>query len=472
MALETRLALRTTQRLVMTAMLQQAIKLLPLSRLELIQKIHQEMLENPFLDDMIDQEDSATEAADEELTRETEEEPRDDFDIDWDAYLQDNDGGLAAPVDRGRELPSLESTLKNETSLTEYLIWQLSLAVRDELDKQIGTYLLGNIDDDGYLQCNVEDVASIFGVDLERVEDVLYSIQAFDPAGVGARDLGECLLIQLRHLGIEDSLAGLIVQDYLPQLEERYFRKIARELNVSLEDIIAAVKLIRELDPKPGSRYTAHRVEYIVLDVVVVKMGDDYQVFLNDDGMPKLRINSLYQNILRRGDGMAGDTKDYLEDKFRSAVWLMKSIEQRRQTLLKVAKSICRFQREFLDKGMPYLRPLVLKDVAEDIGMHESTVSRVTTNKYIHTPQGVFELKFFFHSGLDSYGGNSTSSVTVKDIIRKAVVAEDAQHPLTDQQLVGLLENKGIKIARRTVAKYRQELRIAPANRRKRLFTT
>lgn len=471
MALETRLALRTTQRLVMTAMLQQAIKLLPLSRLELIQKIHQEMLENPFLDDMIDQEENATEAGEEELTRETEEEPRDD-DIDWDAYLQDNDGGLSAPVDRGQEFPSLESTLRKETSLTEYLIWQLSLAVRDELDKQIGTYLLGNIDDDGYLQCNVDEVSSIFGVDHERVEDVLYTIQSFDPAGIGARDLGECLLIQLRHLGMEDSLAGQIARDYLPQIEERYFRKIARELNVSLEDLIAAVKLIRELDPKPGSRYTAHRVEYIVLDVVVVKMGDDYQVFLNDDGMPKLRINSLYQNILRRGDGMQGDTKEYLEDKFRSAVWLMKSIEQRRQTLLKVAKSICRFQREFLDKGMPYLRPLVLKDVAEDIGMHESTVSRVTTNKYIHTPQGIFELKFFFHSGLDSYGGSATSSVTVKDIIRKAVIAEDTHHPLTDQQLVSLLEDKGIKIARRTVAKYRQELRIAPANRRKRLFNT
>ncbi|MCZ6873036.1 MAG: RNA polymerase factor sigma-54 [bacterium] len=470
MALETRLALRTTQRLVMTAMLQQAIKLLPLSRLELIQKIHQEMLENPFLDDTVEQEENTTEATEEESSHETEEEPRDDSDIDWDAYFQDSDGGLAAPVDRGREAPSLEATLRHETSLTEYLIWQLSLTVRDDLDKEIGAYLLGNFDDDGYLQCQVDEVAAVFEVGLERVEDVLYTIQAFDPAGVGARDLGECLLIQLRHLGMEDSLAGLIVQNHLPQIEERYFRKIARELNVDVDDVIAAVKVIRELDPKPGSRYTAHRVEYIVLDVVVVKTGEDYQVFLNDDGMPKLRINSLYQNILRRGDAMQGDTKDYLEDKFRSAVWLMKSIEQRRQTLLKVAKSICEFQRGFLDKGMPYLRPLVLKDVAEDIGMHESTVSRVTTNKYIHTPQGVFELKFFFHSGLDSFGGSAMSSVTVKDIIRKAVLAEDSHRPLTDQQLVGLLEDKGIKIARRTVAKYRQELRIAPANRRKRLF--
>ena len=470
MALETRLALKTTQRLVMTAMLQQAIKLLPLSRLELIQKIHQEMLENPFLDDAISQEEDGAETTEEEISPEAEEEPRDDSDIDWEVYLQDSDGGIGAPVDRGQEMPSIEATLRSETSLTEYLLWQLSLAVRDELDKQIGAYLLGNIDDDGYLQCAIDEAAAIFGVNSERVEDVLCTVQSFDPAGIGARDLRECLLIQLRHVDMEESLAGIIVRDHLSQIDERYFRKIARELEVPLEDIIAAVKLIRALDPKPGSRYTAHRVEYIVLDVVVVKMGDEYQVLLNDDGMPKLRINSLYQNILRRGDGMQGDTKEYLEDKFRSAVWLMKSIEQRRQTLLKVAKSICRFQCEFLDKGMPYLRPLVLKDVAVDIEMHESTVSRVTTNKYIHTPQGVFELKFFFHSGLDSYGGNAMSSVTVKDIIRKAVLAEDAQSPLTDQQLVKLLDNKGIKIARRTVAKYRQELRIAPANRRKRLF--
>lgn len=472
MALETRLALKTTQRLVMTAMLQQAIKLLPLSRLELVQKIHQEMLENPFLDETLAQEEG--EAGEEEFAQETETETdtSDDLDIDWEVYLQDSGGDMSAPLDRDRETPSLEATLRNETSLTEYLVWQLSLAVHDELGREIGAYLIGNIDDDGYLQGQVDEVAAALGVDEAQVEKVLGIVQSFDPVGVGARDLRECLLIQLSHLDMDDSLAGRIVADYLPLVDERYFRKLARDLDAPLGEVIAAVKLIRELDPKPGSRYNAHRVEYIVPDVVVVKMGDEYQIMLNDDGMPRLRINSMYQNILRRGDGMQGDTKEYLEDKFRSAVWLMKSIEQRRQTLLKVAKSLCKFQREFLDKGLPYLRPLVLKDVADDIGMHESTVSRVTTNKYIHTPQGVFELKFFFHSGLGSYGGDAMSSVSVKDIIQKAVAAEDARGPLTDQQLVQLLENKGIKIARRTVAKYRQELRIPPASRRKRLFDT
>jgi RNA polymerase sigma-54 factor len=471
-ALETKLALKTTQRLVMTAMLQQAIKLLPLSRLELIQKIHQEMLENPFLEDAIGQEETEGDTPEEEIAQETGDESSQELDIDWEAYLQDSGGDTSFPVDRDQEMPSLEATLRNETSLTEYLLWQLSLAVRTELDKSIGTYLIGNIDEDGYLQCQIDEVAAALEVGTESVEDVLRMLQSFDPAGVGARDLQECLLIQLHHLGMDDSLAGKIVRENLALIDERYFRKIAKDLDVPLEEVIAAVKLIRELDPKPGSRYNAQRVEYIVPDVAVFKMGDDYQVMLNDDGTPKLRINALYQKILRRGDGMQGDTKEYLEDKFRSAVWLMKSIEQRRQTLLKVAKSLCKFQREFLDKGMPYLKPLVLKDVAEDIGMHESTVSRVTTNKYIHTPQGVFELKFFFHSGLDSFGGEAMSSISVKDILKRAVTTEEARNPLTDQQLVKLLEDKGIKIARRTVAKYRQELRIPPASRRKRLFDT
>ncbi len=479
MALEVKLALKTTQKLVMTAMLQQAIKLLPLSRLELIQKVHQEMLENPFLEDVSSQEENGLDIADEGFssqdTQETDEAPsnENEFDVDWEMYLQDSADDPGLPMDSGKEVPSLEATLRNETSLTDYLMWQLSLAVHTDPEREIGAYLIGNIDDNGYVQCPLEEVVDMVGVDLETVEQVLEVIQGFDPAGIGARDLQECLVIQLSHLGMANSLAGQIVETYLDRLDERYFQRMAKELGATLEETIAAVKLIRELDPRPGDRYNADRVEYIVPDVVVVKMGDDYQIALNDDGMPKLRINTLYQGILRRNDSMQGDTREYLEDKFRSAVWLMKSIEQRRQTLLKVAISLCRFQREFLDWGLSHLKPLVLKDVAEDIGMHESTVSRVTTNKYIHTPQGVFELKFFFHSGLDSYGGgDALSSVSVKEIIRKAVAAEEPRKPLTDQQLVDLLEQKEIKIARRTVAKYRQELRIPPASRRKRLFDT
>lgn len=473
MPLEVKIQLKTAQKLVMTAMLQQAIKLLPLSRLELVQKVHQEMLENPFLEDAAAQDETDTDVVEDGLVQETEEVSPPDLDVDWEVYLQDSGDDPGFPMDRGKEIPSLEATLKNETSLTDYLLWQLSLAAHSDAEKEIGAYLIGNIDDNGYLQGSLEEVAEAVGASIESVHTMLEAIQSFDPAGIGARDLQECLLLQLDQLDMQDSLAGRIVETYLERLDERYFQRMAKELGVTLEEVIAAVKLIRELDPKPGDRYNADRVEYIVPDVVVVKIGDDYQIGLNDDGMPKLRINSLYQGILRRGDNMQGDTREYLEEKFRSAVWLMKSIEQRRQTLLKVSVSLCKFQREFLDKGLSALKPLVLKDVADDIGMHESTVSRVTTNKYIHTPQGVFELKFFFHSGLDSFGGgDSTSSVSVKEIIRKAVAAEDSHKPLTDQQLVDMLEKQEVKIARRTVAKYRQELRIPPASRRKRLFDT
>ncbi len=469
MALETKLLLKTTQKLVMTATLQQAIKLLPLSRLELIQKVHQEILENPFLEEAATPEMSDTDLANAEQPQETSQESE-EFEVDWAAYLQDFSSSPDYVPTISKEVPSLEATLKSETSLAEHLLWQLSLSVHDELEKQIGAYLIGNIDDDGYLQCQTEEVAKGFGTEEEQICAVLEVIQAFDPPGVGARDLQESLLIQLHHLEMDDSLAWKIVQHYLSQLDERYFQKIAKSFGATITEVIAAVGLIRTLDPKPGSRFNSPRVEYIVPDVVIVKVDDDYQVVLNEDGMPSLRINALYQNVLRQNDGMQSDTREYLEEKFRSAIWLMKSVEQRRQTLLRVTKSLCKFQREFLDKGLAYLKPLVLKDVADDIGMHESTVSRVTTNKYVYTPQGVFELKFFFHSGLESLDGDAMSSVSVKDIIRKAVVAEDSHKPLTDQQLMMILEAKGVKIARRTIAKYRQELHIAPASRRKRLF--
>jgi RNA polymerase sigma-54 factor len=469
-ALETKLLLKTTQKLVMTATLQQAIKLLPLSRLELIQKVHQEILENPFLEEVATQETTDTELANAELPQETSQDSE-EFEVDWEAYLQDFRSNPDYVPTLSKEVPSLEATLKSETSLAEHLLWQLSLTVHDELEKQIGAYLIGNIDDDGYLQCQTEEVAKGFGCEEEQIFAVLEVIQSFDPPGVGAFDLQESLLIQLHHLEMDDSLAWKIVQQYLSQLDERYFQKIARSFGVTINEVIAAVGLIRTLDPKPGSRFNSPRVEYIVPDVVVVKVDDDYQVILNEDGMPSLRINALYQNVLRQNDGMQSDTREYLEEKFRSAIWLMKSVEQRRQTLLRVTKSLCKFQREFLDKGLAYLKPLVLKDVADDIGMHESTVSRVTTNKYVYTPQGVFELKFFFHSGLESLDGDAMSSVSVKDIIRKAVAAEDSRKPLTDQQLMMILEAKGVKIARRTIAKYRTELHIAPASRRKRLFS-
>lgn len=472
MALETKLSLKTAQRLVMTAMLQQAIKLLPLSHLELVQKVQQELLENPFLDDTQTQEGGEevgeTEGGDEEAALDTDNASQDP-DIDWEAYIQDYGSDPGLPRERDAEVPSLEATLKSETSLTEYLLWQLSMSTVSDLERQVGAYLIGNINEDGYLECQVEEAAATCGVETALVQKMLALVQSFDPSGVGGRDLQECLLIQLRHLHMEHDVAGQIVQKYLSSLDERFLTKIAKELNASPEDVFEAMQIVRELDPQPGAKYSPQRVDYVVPDVMIFKVSDEYQVALNDEGMPRLRINTSYHDVLRHSDTMPSDTKAYLEDKFRSALWLLKSVEQRRQTLTKVAKSLCKFQREFLDKGLAYLKPLVLKDVAEDIGMHESTVSRVTTNKYVHTPQGVFELKFFFHSGLESRDGDAMSSVSVKEIIRKAVLAENAHKPLTDQQLAKLLEDKGIRIARRTIAKYRQELHILPAGRRKRI---
>jgi RNA polymerase sigma-54 factor len=456
--------------MVMTAALQQAIKLLPLSRLELVERVQQEMLDNPFLEEVPAVEESDSEATENEAAETPLDDARQDPELDWQVYLQEDGNYEYFPTDNSRDEHSIESTLSDETSLTDYLLWQLSLSEQGTLARQIGGFLIGNIDENGYLNCQIDEVSELFEVPCGEVECALEAIQGFDPAGVGARDLRECLLIQLRQLDMQDSLASSIVSRHLDRIDERNFKRIARSLRVSLEDVIAAVSLIRELDPKPGSRYGASRVEYIVPDVYVIKIGEDYQIMLNDDDVPKLSINAQYQRMLRRDNGLQADAKEYLEEKFRSAVWLVKGIEQRRQTLMKVSNSLCVFQRDFLDKGLAYLNPLVLKDVADDIGMHESTVSRVTTNKYMHTPQGVFELKFFFHSGLKSFEGDAMSSVSVKETIRKMVGAEDSRKPLTDQQVVAVLQEKNISIARRTVAKYRRELHIPSASRRRRLF--
>jgi RNA polymerase sigma-54 factor len=473
--MEARLQLKQTQKLIMTQMLQQAIKLLPLSRLELVQTIRQELMENPLLEEILleeedeevastDKEEPASEADDQDQS-----EP--DGEIDWDLYMQDmTEMGLTSSYDR-QEMPSYEATLSRQMSLADYLLWQLALAAPDDATKEIGTYLIGNIDEEGYLTIPLEEVSSSFNLSEEQVEGVLRLIQTLDPTGVGSRNLKECLLLQIHQGELNGTLVERVVEKHLENIDERYFPRIARDLGVTVEEIVQTVQLIRELDPKPGLKHSLESPGYIIPDVIVLKVGDDYQVFLNEEGVPRLRVNAYYYNMLRRRDSLQVEAKKFVEDKMRSAVWLMKSIEQRRQTLYKVANSIVRFQSEFLDKGTRLLKPLILKDVAEDIGMHESTVSRVTTNKYMHTPQGIFELKYFFHSGLDSLEGETMSSVMVKDMIKKLVEKEDPREPLTDQQIVDELHRKNIQIARRTVTKYRKEMKIAQSSRRRRIYT-
>jgi RNA polymerase sigma-54 factor len=481
MGLETKLSLKQTQKLVMTAMLQQAIKLLPMARLELVQVIRQELTENPMLEEVELAEDGETPAEEEapQTPAEASEiltDGKELYDINWQEYFPEDSEWKGLPSEEYEERFSYENTVRAPTTLSEHLLAQLLMATTDGVERRVGAFLIGNIDDDGYIRGDLDEAMAETQTDRATVERVLAMIQTFDPAGVGARDLCECLLIQIRLLGLEGSLLETIVMEYLPKLEARgamHLTDVAKELtkalHLSQDELAMALRLLRQLDPKPGLEFSSEPAEAIIPDVIVVKVGQDYQIFLNDEGIPRLRISGTYRRMLREGQLGQPQAKQYLEDKLRSAVWLIRSIEQRRQTLYKVANSLVKFQRDFFDHGLAHLKPLVLKDVAEDIGMHESTVSRVTTNKYMYTEQGIFELKYFFHSGIESYGGETMSSLTVKDRIKKLVAAEDPAKPLTDQQLVEVLAAENVKIARRTVTKYRRELKLPPANRRRRI---
>jgi RNA polymerase sigma-54 factor len=326
------------------------------------------------------------------------------------------------------------------------------------------------LNEDGLLQAGLEEIAAKSGFSLEEVETVLRKIQAFDPPGVAARDLRECLLIQARQFYPEEAVVRKILEEHLPQLAKKNYQGIAKDLGVPLEEVGRAARLIGELDPKPGRYYNDETIPYITPDVFVYKIGEEYVVVLNEDGLPKLRINPYYRDILRERPQAAGGAKEYINDKIRSALWLIKSIHQRQRTVYRVTKSIVKFQREFLDKGVAYLRPMVLKDVAQDVEMHESTISRVTSNKYVHTPQGIFELKYFFNSSINTSRGENIASESVKEKIRQILAKEDPQKPYSDQELVEILKKQDILIARRTVTKYREMLGVLPSTRRKQII--
>jgi len=469
------LSLKLGQKLVMTPMLQQAIKLLPLARLELAQLIQQEIVENPVLEELLEEEnedENEQEGKQEEIgpNENLSNEPSTDSqdqEIDWDSYFQGNiDQGMS--IENYTERPSIEATYKKEANLADHLMWQLDLSIDSELDKFIGSCIIGNIQNDGYLCASLQEIAEIGQTDEENVLRVLEIIQGFEPTGVAARSLKECLMIQARTLSDNNPHVEVLIENYLERLEDRFLPKVASELKIDLGEVLGALKIIRELCPKPGLLFSSERVDYVVPDLVVVKTEKGYDVVLNDDGVPNLKISPYYHHLLKTTK--EGQTKEYLEDKYRSALWLIKSIDQRRQTIYKVGKSIVKLQKDFLDDGLSYLQPMVLKDVARDIEMHESTVSRITTNKYIDTPQGIFELKFFFHSGIKSYMGNNMSSIRVKNMIKEIIAAEDKIRPLTDDQMVEALMRKNAKIARRTITKYRKELNFPPASKRKKLF--
>jgi RNA polymerase sigma-54 factor len=488
MALEQKLNLRLSQRLVMTPSLQQAIKLLQMSKLELEEILTQEMVENPLLEEEqeetpepepaeraeVRQEEAAAPPADSAAPAEPPpEKERDSFDeIDFDSYFQDYIESAYNPrqYEESEAVP-LENTLSRPQGLPEYLNWQLSMSDAPTDVREIATYLIGNVDEDGYLRVTRDEIRAAGYTEDSEVEKALEVVRSFDPPGVCAFDLPDCLMLQIRALGIENPLIETIITKHWTEFLNRQYAPLCKILGVGMSELQAVLEIIKNLEPKPGRKYSSERTIYVEPDVAVRKIGDEYVIQLNEDGLPKLRISAAYRRMLRGGNGAIGsEAANYLKEKMRSAVWLIKSLDQRQRTIYKVADSIVRHQRAFLDKGIEHLRPLVLRDVANDIGMHESTVSRVVSNKYIHTPRGLFPMKYFFHSGIDSADGNDVSSLSIKNKIAKLIADEDTRRPHSDARIMQRLRAEGIQIARRTVAKYREELRIPSSSQRKQSF--
>jgi RNA polymerase sigma-54 factor len=455
-------------RLKLTMELQQAIKLLQLNRLELLNLVQQELSENPVLEETpVAEAEEAPAQAPEPTAQEQQVIPEDD---EWKKTLQDyRDSGPLPGTgrsSRAEDLPAVDATLSEREDLYDHLLWQLRMARLTARERLIGGELIGNLADNGDLAAGVmESIAERLAVSLEEVNGVRKIIQRFDPIGVASLSLEDCLLVQAEVYFPGDELVHTIIRHHLPDLVGRNVLTLGRKLGVSDEDIEDAREIITSLDPKPGRAFAGENPHYVEPDVFVERAGEGYLVLLNEDGLPKLRLSSYYTGLL--GTRIKKDTREYLKKKVRSAEWFMKSIHQRQHTVQAVAESIVRFQKEFLDHGVQRLKPLVLQEVAEDIRMHQSTVSRVTTNKYMHTPQGLFPMKFFFNPRIESSsGGEDLSSQAVKDQIRRLVAAEDARTPLSDQQIVERLSTDGTKLARRTVAKYREQLGILSSSKR------
>jgi RNA polymerase sigma-54 factor len=474
MGLEIKQSLKLSQQLVMTPQLQQAIKLLQLNRLELAETISQELLENPMLE--VNEEAPAEGEAPEPAEAEAKGEEASEVEIsdqakeefDWENYLGEYS---SAPASREgssyeeRDGPSYENMLTRAPSLKDHLLWQLRMSALDEDQVEIGAHVIGNVNEEGYLQASLADIAEAAGCSEDQAAEVLEVIQRFDPLGVAARDLRECLLIQATELHPANDLVHDILESHLGDLERRAYPAVAKKLGVSLEEVGEALRVIQTLEPKPGRSVSDEEPRYITPDIYVDRIDGQWVIQLNEDGLPKLRVNSFYKDAL--GQGGSAEAKEYVQNKLRSALWLIRSIHQRQRTIYKVTESIVKHQTEFLDQGIAHLKPMVLRDVAEDVGMHESTISRVTTNKYVHTPQGVYELKYFFNSGINRVEGGAVASEAVKERIRQMVSSESPKKPLSDQAIADLLKREDINIARRTVAKYREMLGILPSSRRR-----
>jgi RNA polymerase sigma-54 factor len=479
--LKAQLQMRQQQQLVMTPQLQQAIRLLQLSRLELTEIVRQEILENPVLDEdgppenesefSIDQPEDPNTPAENNSDREEEIStltiPKDIG--EWESYLESSQS-LPYQAREEQERPAFEAMITSPDTLQDHLTWQLRMTRLDELEMRAGEIIIGNLDDNGYLKTPFEEILEPLGPDVATAGlRALEVIQEFDPPGVGARDLVECLLIQIRLLDLNGSLVEQLICDHLDDVAKGDVDTIVRGMEVSRSEVLQTMDLLRELEPKPGRPFGGTESIYVTPDVFLFKMGDEWTIMLNDDGMPKLRINGYYRELLKHGSSMKAEDKEFLLEKIRSASWLIKSIDQRQRTIYRVTKSILEKQLDFFERGIRYLKPMVLRDVADDIGVHESTVSRVTTQKYVHCPHGLFELKFFFNPGIQTLSGEMLASESVRAKIRDIIGVEDSGKPLSDQAIAQILRLEGIDIARRTVAKYREFMKILPSSRRKKI---
>jgi RNA polymerase sigma-54 factor len=477
MALELRQQLKLTQQLIMTPQLQMAIKLLQLSRLELLDTIRQELEENPALeetpeaaseDQLGEREETAKQESSD--TQEVTIEEKINDDIDWSNYLDEyNTPGRIHFESEDRDTPKFEAFIARKESLKDHLLWQFLMTKPTKKEEEIASLIVGNLNKDGYLDVPIEEIARSGYVTPEQVEALLLKMQTFDPIGVCARDLSECLLIQARHLGFGDTIITDIIANHLTELEKKNYKAICKALKISMDEVVSSVNVIKGLEPRPGRQFSEDTPQYINPDIYVYKLDNDFAIMLNDDGMPKLRVNSFYKSSISKGKKISGDAETYIQDKIRSAAWLIKSIHQRQKTIYRVMESILRFQRDFFEKGIAHLKPMVLRDVAQDIQMHESTISRVTTNKYAYTPQGIFELKYFFNSSIKRGQGDSIASASVQEKIRQIILSENPKKPYSDDKISKLLKEENIHIARRTVAKYREMLKVLPSNKRKQI---
>ncbi|MEW5807466.1 MAG: RNA polymerase factor sigma-54 [Acidobacteriota bacterium] len=473
MVLEQKLTLKMSQKLIMTPSLQQAIKLLQMSKLELQEEISQELVENPVLEETIDEGVSLETAKKYEVDGAAPPKERESDETDYEAFFRNLEDSWVPEYQREEkeDTPTFENVLTKPSTLADHLLWQLHMTSLSQEQKEIGEVIIGNLDEDGYLKATREEIRDSGNFQMEDIEKTLMLIQEFDPVGVAARDLTECLKIQLRIFGIEDRAVYEIVERHLDKLQKKHYRELASILGCTMKKLESYIEIIKGLEPKPGRKYSTEKSHYVIPDVYVFKVEDEWVIQLNDEGLPKLRISPMYRRMAERGSYEdQNEAKEFVRNKLRSAFRLIKSLEERQRTIYKVARSIVNFQRNFLDHGIERLKPMVLRDVAEDIGVHESTVCRVVNNKYMHTPRGLFEMKFFFHSGLASSEGEDVSSLAVKNSIKQLIDQEDPKKPLSDSNIAKILSTRGLKIARRTVAKYRENLRIPSSNIRRQVF--